>query len=346
MGRRIIETVVEYKPQPACKTPEQMEQICCETTEKLQCCEKYDGTWQGHTAQDLLGKYHPNLDAQGRDSSGRYVVIELAPRKNPCGEKVIEYDVSGGNCCDEVLALDWDYDATADVLPSGGSVSIFVSGGRGPYTFTTTNAETHFDNGSRSITSDVGHARLLATDDFCGATEVTVSDGCTSVSEFFRSDIGYWQELPDGDCVLPAVPVPDEPELWHVAPSYNCYLHEQYAVAAVVDRGRYKQAEGAIVDCTWPPDGSGNPECNWLDLSHSEKCAYGATISHPAGERCLGWHDTLQPQEGTYFSVCSPSLFYSKQFTSSCYDGEKNNYRIVFYKVVRSGAAASFIWVC
>lgn len=193
MGKRVIETVVEYENQPPCKTAAEMEDICCEEAPALQCCEKLTGTWTGKTSAELLEEHYPNLDNLGRDSKGRKIVIELQPRKNPCGEKVIEYDVSTGNCCDEVLTdVVFDEDATPDLLPSGGSITLYVTGGRSPYTWETTVSTTHFNNGLKRIVTDSASVTLIAEEEFCGATSVNVTDQCTTDSMLIRSDLGSW----------------------------------------------------------------------------------------------------------------------------------------------------------
>jgi len=197
---RIIETVVEYRTQPPCRSADEMEKICCETSPALQCCEKIVPEWDGHTADELLKKYHPDLDDQGRDAQGRYVIIELAPRTKPCGELVVKYDVSGGNCCDEVPPVSIDHSLTPDILPAGKNITVYWSGGDGKYTIKTLAANTSFDNGHKVIAVDGNSTVLHAGLEFCGSAIITVEDACSQATIAVRSDQGQW--VPVGDICL------------------------------------------------------------------------------------------------------------------------------------------------
>ena len=200
---RVLETITEYAEQPPCKTAEEMEEICCEPTAALQCCTKVDPQWEGHTLAEALAHLGIVLDASGRDQNGDYVSVEFAPRLKPCGEQVTEYDTSPTNCCDVVVPLAVDNDSTPDVLPAGESIMIYFDDGVAPYTIKTSNSNTRLGNGRRSQVSESPVALVAANEDFCGATEISCSDGCTSVSKKVRSDQGHWVvDQPDG-CALP-----------------------------------------------------------------------------------------------------------------------------------------------
>ncbi len=188
----VIETVIEYETQPPCKTAAQMEDICCEATPLLQCCEKSNGSWVGFSIDELMEKYHPALDSLGRDSTGRVISIELQPRENPCGQKIIEYDVSGGQCCDEVTEIVFDEDSTPDLLPAGGSIKIYVTGGKTPLTFTTTSDNTNFQSGRKQHITTNNYVTIYANGDFCGLTEVSVTDGCSTTKMMLGSSEGTW----------------------------------------------------------------------------------------------------------------------------------------------------------
>lgn len=222
---RIIETETRYTTEPPCRTAEEMAEICCEEAPALPCCEKTEGDWGGFTEEEVLAKLGIVLDAQGRDEQGRYVEIRFEPRDRPCGEMVTKYDLRKNNCCGEIPPLAWNHEATPDVLPHGGEIWLYATGGVAPYSFSVTNHALFFDDGRRSWVSNVPYARLHAGETFCGSAVVMISDGCSSAQLEVRSDLGGWVSL-GPQCVLTGLLGTHLGDLWFEA------VH-----------GRYRQVE-------------------------------------------------------------------------------------------------------
>jgi hypothetical protein len=114
------------------------------------------------------------------------------PPGMPCGKKYETWE-GQNNCCEGVTPLAWDMNVTPDVLPHNSSIIIAWTGGTGgETTITTSSNATFFDDGRRSITGYGSSVRLRSGETFCGATSVTVSDGCSEATVVIRSDQGHW----------------------------------------------------------------------------------------------------------------------------------------------------------
>jgi hypothetical protein len=189
---RVVETKTHYQPKPPCRTAKQMTTLCCEDTAALQCCEKVE-PWDGYTREEVLDRLGIKLDANGRDQRGRYVNIIRKERSRPCGEKRTAYDLSPKRCCEDVPALKWRDDVTPDVLPAGSSIIIAWEGSDGRETIVKTSSNaTWFSDGRKTAIGYGNSIELFAGETFCGATSVTVSDGCSEATVVVRSDQGQW----------------------------------------------------------------------------------------------------------------------------------------------------------
>lgn len=143
------------------------------------------------------------IDRLTREHDGPIEFIAVGPDgPDGCGKFYYRQTVKPKNCCDEVEPLYFDDDQTADVLPAGGSIYLFASGGIPPYTFTTSSNATSFPDGRKTWTTDYPVALLEAGPTFCGLTAVSVTDGCTTDTVEIRSDLGSWYPI-GNSCVLP-----------------------------------------------------------------------------------------------------------------------------------------------
>lgn len=198
MADRIVETVTEYEQKPPCRTAEEMAEICCEDTPALPCCEKVE-PWQGYTTEEALEHLGIELDDQGRDSDGNYVVIDWLPRKSPCGIQVTEYDVTPKNCCDdpELTPLEYDIDSAVEVLAPGSDGIVYFSGGRLPVFIKIRGVGFTLDGYSQRDGWIYGNSfRIFAHEFACGTCLVTLNDGCSIAIGEIRSTAGHW----DGIC--------------------------------------------------------------------------------------------------------------------------------------------------
>lgn len=129
------------------------------------------------------------------------VVFEaVSPEDGDCGRYITKQSLIVRNCCDAVeepLAI--DKNETAEVLPPDGSIIVYTVDGRLPITFHTSDSNTYFTNGEQEIIVNGHDAYLYANDEFCGTTEVTVADGCSTDSVTIRSTEGQWIEVDIND---------------------------------------------------------------------------------------------------------------------------------------------------
>jgi hypothetical protein len=228
---RTVETVVTNADKPPCRTAAQMTQLCCEKTAALQCCEEVVNAWPGYTAKEIIDHLGLVLDDQGRDKDGRYVNIQMQPRKTPCGEQVTKYDTSQKNCCEGVAVLAWNMTVTPDVLPHDRSIIIAWSGsdGRQVEVITTSNA-TWFSDGRKTALGHGNSIELFAGATFCGSTAVTVRDGCSTAVIMIRSDLGQWVQETTTGCAAGGGELTSVGNGWYEKISGNIKFQEHTAV--------------------------------------------------------------------------------------------------------------------
>lgn len=192
MAIRIVEEVIEYSDPPPCKTAAQMEEICCTATAPLPCCEDVDKEWPGYSDEDIWDHLGLMLDDQGRDSQGRYVVIERAPRNQPCGEQVTEYDITAKNCCEEVAPLVLDKNLSVEMIADMSSGIIVVTGGRLPFNVSVRGSGFYLDEQNSRDGVVYGRNIQIFTSTACGACRIVISDGCSQLECTVRSINGKW----------------------------------------------------------------------------------------------------------------------------------------------------------
>ncbi len=164
------------------------EQICCEQPSfgVPHCKKKY--------VKNPGGKA-PNKSLVAQYGTEGVEYIGLSPADGDCGSTVYEQVLHPRNCCDEVeTAVSIRKDLTPDVLGGGGHIYCYCEGGTGDYTWRTTSDKTHFSNGKKEMK---GYRLTLHADEqFCGTTELSVTDGCTTDIQVVRSNIGHWMPIP------------------------------------------------------------------------------------------------------------------------------------------------------
>jgi len=141
----------------------------------------------------------------GPDPVTEFIPVSPTDPKG-CGTIYWNTVLTSLSCCDIAEPIVWDDESTPDILPADESIWIYVTGGIAPYTFKTSSNGTWFPDGRKTWVTDVPHAQLHAGPTFCGLTAVSVSDGCSSVSEEIRADQGEWYFL-GYTCKMPGVPI-------------------------------------------------------------------------------------------------------------------------------------------
>jgi hypothetical protein len=197
--KKIVKTTIKYKyPDKPYKTADQMEDICCEEKPELNCSEVYEGVWHGYSKEELIESLGISVDENDvftdKDGKRKRLIIKVKPRKNPCGKIYTEYDTTPNACCEFATDIVWPDEVNTEVISAGNAASFMVTGGRATKTWKTTNSGTYWKkNGSRTITTSDSVVTLQTTENFCGATMISVSDGCSSVTEGVRSNVGRWE---------------------------------------------------------------------------------------------------------------------------------------------------------
>jgi len=203
---RIINTYREPVDPEKKLTEEEIISQCCKNVPVDGCSEvgrvgEYSGADQKYWDFDVdeaLAK------ARADNPKSRIIGVQAEgigpPPGTPCG-KLYESWQDRNNCCDGVEPLAWDMDITPDVLPHDRSIIIaWIGGTGGEVTVTTSSNGTWFSDGRKSATGHGSSIELFAGETFCGATSVSVRDGCSTATIMIRSDTGRWVEKGPG-CV-------------------------------------------------------------------------------------------------------------------------------------------------
>lgn len=355
---RLIETVYESEEQPPCKTAAQMELVCCEPTEPLQCCET-SGVWNGYTPDELTEMLGLELDSEGRNSKGEYVVFEFPQRNHPCGELVTKYDTTPGKCCDDVEPIVVDDDASPKILPRGETVLIFWEGGKHPFNIHISGQSVYLPGGERNIDLLSGDRVISVTalDSFCGSAIVRIRDNCGyTVYWDLLSDWGEWKlmNMSSTSSIIPGV-----------VPYTYGYPSSVHTFTAIL--GRYKSVEsvelkaweGACVACGYTGSGMNNyPMC-------MDSPCPGLVVDYIEGLRPSGYnHQTDLSISWEYFkSVQSGAYYILYEYLSdggivehinslcsySCTVPPLNTYgsrNRTFGKVMRSLGCKNYQWAC
>jgi len=128
-------------------------------------------------------------------------LIGVTPEDGDCGVIKTTQVIDFYNCCDGVSVIEWDSDSSPEVLPSNSGVTVYINGGIAPYTWTISSNNVFFSNTLKKIKTTYPFVNIYANSDFCGAASIKVTDGCSTVNEVLRSDLGSWYYL-NNECEL------------------------------------------------------------------------------------------------------------------------------------------------
>lgn len=283
---RILNTYYEDVPPSNVLTPEEILELCCEVVPVDECSEvgkvtPYEGADQSDIDKDAA------LEQARADNPGKRILsvqIEDVGRPGkPCGEQHETWQ-DRLNCCDEVPQIYFDKGMTPEVLPAGGEIYIFASGGIPPYTFRTTSHATSFPDGRRDWTTIYPVALLSAGPTFCGLTAIYVTDGCSTDNMEIRSDIGEWYPL-SNPCVLAGYPA-----VYGDIPGVSYYTAEAVS-------GRYKTSETQQI-------GGGE----WSFGYSAVRCSDVISGGCGTGYYCAPCPDGLEDLEVAYMRACYPGI--------------------------------------
>ena len=120
-------------------------------------------------------------------------LIGVTPENGICGQIITRQVVQQKNCCDEVTAIVWDDDRSVEVIADNSVGTVYVTGGRPPYTWSVRGSGFYFDADGdvRDAETDTGQIRVY-TKDSCGPATITVTDGCSTATGYTRSAVGSW----------------------------------------------------------------------------------------------------------------------------------------------------------
>ena len=187
------------------------------------------------------------------DAYNKVEFIPVWPENGICGELTVAQEVRAWDCCDVLpTTVQIDRDTAPEVLPAGGSATVYASGGKLPYTWRAGNNDT-FVNGGRTATTDVPWVTLSSNTDFCGVTSLNIEDGCDSDSLIIRSDQGEWiaiggRDRNFGEDDKPWINEWGSPCVVSGSVSYDGGSPLEFAgdhqATFEITSGRYKQVEG------------------------------------------------------------------------------------------------------
>ena len=171
--------------------PEFYEAKCCfpPKVPLPECRKTYSVYYGGHEIEGGRDSY---LHKYGKNTQ----IIGMSPVGGKCGSSTLTQRVVQKGCCEGVSLLSWDRQHTPNILPHGKSITVAWAGSDGrQVTVTTTNNLTHFDDGKKTAVGHGNSIQLIAGESFCGNTEISVHDGCSTATMIIRSDLGSWYSL-------------------------------------------------------------------------------------------------------------------------------------------------------
>jgi hypothetical protein len=168
-------------------TPEYFEEHCCKkpSVPLPQCPEKTITHRGGMKLQGGARQYYTAYGPKLR-------ITPVSPPGGICGNWHIRQEISSSDCCDGVPPLAWDTSITPAVVAPNSSNLIAVTGGRGPYTWTVNGSGFQFYGGSTRAITNGRQVSLSALPLACGIADVTVTDGCSTITGSIRSTAGKW----------------------------------------------------------------------------------------------------------------------------------------------------------
>jgi hypothetical protein len=146
-----------------------------------------------HTAFVGGKEINPDVKAELKAKYKNIAFVGVAPPSTGCGEWRLEQVIVQHSCCEEVPTIEWDYENSVEVIADNSSGFVFVTGGRGPYTWKVRGqgAYTNAAHTKREAITDSGSLEIFMADG-CGVVDITVTDGCSSVSGTVLSASGEW----------------------------------------------------------------------------------------------------------------------------------------------------------
>jgi hypothetical protein len=178
-------------------TPEYYEAVCCKkpTFTLPQCSEKKSTHKGGLPLKGGAGQYYSIYGPKLR-------IVPVSPPGGICGNWTIRQEILSSNCCDGVEPLAWDTSVSPEVMSPNSVVTIAVTGGRGPYTWTVIGEKFQFRNGSTLIETALPEVNFHALVGACGMADIAVTDGCSTVTGSVRSTAGSWVFLAEFNAVV------------------------------------------------------------------------------------------------------------------------------------------------
>ncbi len=122
--------------------------------------------------------------------------ITVSPVDGRCGEHLTEQVMHAQPCCDVVPTIYWDFDNSAELLSPSSRGTVFVTGGKSPYTWSVRGSGFAFNSAGtvRDAVTTEPYITIYTSAAACGTAVVYVTDNCTSVNGAVRSTQGKWNE--------------------------------------------------------------------------------------------------------------------------------------------------------
>lgn len=192
---RILNTETEWVGPDDPFTAEEQEEQCCATVITDECAD--DGRVEDYNAAPVDELDLEELKRQAEIRFGVDIVnvrVEDVGPKGPCGKKYTEWR-EALNCCDGVEEIVLNEELSATIVSQSGHCDVYVSGGRGPYSWKVRGYGFYGDAGytMRDVETIKGGLRIHAAADACGLCPVEVTDGCSTLQFAVRSTEGRWQ---------------------------------------------------------------------------------------------------------------------------------------------------------
>lgn len=282
--------------------PDFYEQVCCDPPEvPLPICKTlYRQNGGGkeidkETLTELTSQYGNQLK-----------LVPVTPEDGDCGITKTTQVLVSKNCCDVTPPLVYDDENSAEIITDQSSGLVFVSGGRYPLTVSVRGNGFYLDN-NRSIKDGYVYSNqfLIYTANACGACQVTVSDGCSSVVGYIRSDNGQWVRVYTSlagvngdDSGVPAYPggcpvmlvAPDRPAsplgetITGESGRYRIAQHFDNVCNVYTARSTYAEAVATCTSLGAPPCATATP------LREQGSCFSATPLCGSCGE-CTGDND-------------------------------------------------------
>jgi len=200
LGYKSKEVWVDCGESDFVSLPEFYEDRCCEYPEvSLPSCsvKRSSNYGSGDLSDELKQEYYEKYGAENVQ------FIRVMP-EDGCGDLITRQIIPGGDCCDGVSVIEYNDALSPDVLPRGENILVHWSGGKTPYTVKVSDIDTYIGGeGIREAITSNPYIRIFANDEFCGATILTIDDGCSTINVYIRADEGRWILIAEDDAIPP-----------------------------------------------------------------------------------------------------------------------------------------------